>query len=115
MNGFELFTERDHLSKELSGSINMMADYGQRYAKAEADYKVELAKTALKLKDDGMKATMIGIVIHGTGNVPKLRMDRDIAEVMYRTSQEKIQSLKLQLRIVEAQIEREWSQARRNE
>lgn len=114
MNGFELFTERDNLSRELSASIDVMANAGCKYAKAEAEYKIELAKTALELKDKGMAVTMISMVINGTGNVPKLRMERDIAEVMYRTSQEKIQSLKLQLRIVEAQIEREWSQANRN-
>lgn len=114
MNGFELFTERDNLSRELSASIDVMANAGCKYAKAEAEYKIELAKTALELKDKGMAVTMISMVIKGTGNVPKLMMERDIAEVMYRTSQEKIQSLKLQLRIVEAQIEREWSQANRN-
>lgn len=114
MNGFELFTERDNLSRELSASIDVMANAGRKYATAESMYKIELAQTALKLKDDGMTATMIGIVIKGTGNVPKLRMERDIAEVMYKTANEKIQSLKLQLRIVEAQIEREWSQANRN-
>lgn len=113
MNGLELFTQRDGLSKELSESINMMGHYGTKYAKAEAEYKIELAKTALKLKDDGMAVTMINTVIHGTGKVPNLRMERDIAEVMYKTAQEKIQSVKLQLRIIEAQIEREWSQAKR--
>lgn len=113
MSGYELFAERDGLSKELSESINLMAHYGNKYAKAEADYKVELAKTALKLKDDGMAVTMINTVIHGTGGVPKLRMERDIAEVMYKTAQEKIQSVKLQLRLIEAQIEREWAQAKR--
>ena len=112
MNGFELFTERDNLSRELAASIDVMANNGCRYAKAEAEYKIELAKTALSLKEQGMAVTMINTVIHGTGGVPKLRMERDIAEVMYKTSQEKIQSVKLQLRIIEAQIEREWAAAK---
>ena len=53
-------------------------------------------------------------VIHGTGDVPKLRMNRDIAKVMYDTAYEKIQSVKLQLRLLEGQIEREWAQAKRS-
>lgn len=111
--GYDLFLQRDEMSRTLSESITAMANYGNKYAKAEADYKVELAKTALRLKEEGMTATMINMVIHGTGNVPKLRMDRDIAEVMYKTAQEKIQSVKLQLRLLEGQIEREWAQAKR--
>ena len=110
---YELFAQRDGLSKELSESINMMQKYGMDFAQKEHDYKVEIAQTALKLRDDGMAVTMVNTVIHGTGKVPKLRMDRDIAEVMYKTAQEKIQSVKLQLKLVEAQIEREWSQAKR--
>lgn len=109
----ELFSQRDALARELSESIKLMATYGTKYAEAEADYKVELAKTALKLRDDGMAVTMISTVIHGTGKVPKLRMNRDIAEVMYKTAQENIQSVKLQLKLVEAQIEREWAEAKR--
>ena len=111
--GYELFAQRDSLSKELSESITMMGKYGADYAKKECDYKVELAQAALKLRDDGMAVTMINTVIHGTGKVPKLRMERDIAEVMYKTAIEKIQSVKLQLKLVEAQIDREWSQAKR--
>lgn len=111
--GFELFTQRDSLSRELSEAINLMQNYGIKAAQAEADYKIELAKTALQLKTDGMTATLIGTVIHGTGKVPKLRMDRDIAEVMYKTAQEKINSTKIQLKLVEAQIEREWSMTKR--
>lgn len=111
--GFELFNQRDELSAKLSEAIRLMAKYGNDYAEAECAYKVELAKTALKLKDDGMAVTMINTVIHGTGAVPKLRMKRDVAEVMYKTAQENIQSVKLQLRLIEAQIEREWAQSKR--
>ena len=87
-----------------------MAKYGIEYAAAESEYKVSLAQTALKLKDGGMGATMLNLVIYGTKPVPELRLKRDTAEVMYKTAQENIQSIKLQLRLVEAQIEREWGQ-----
>lgn len=114
MNGYELFQERDRLQKELSTAVHQMAKYGNDLAAAEANYKTELAQTALKLKDDGMAVTMINMVVYGTDKVPKKRLDRDIAEVMYKTSQERIQSLKLQIRILESQIEREWGQAKRS-
>lgn len=111
--GYELFRERDDLGRQLSESIKMMRRYGNDYACAEADYKVALAQTALKLRSDGMPVTMINTVIYGTAEVPKLRMKRDVAEVMYKSAQEEIQSVKLRLRLIESQIEREWEQAKR--
>lgn len=111
--GYELFGERDELSTQLRDSIKLMAKYGKEFAIAESEYKVELATTALELKDSGMAATMVNMVVYGTREVPKKRMKRDIAEVMYKTAQENIQSIKLQLRLIEAQIEREWAQAKR--
>ena len=114
MNGYDLFQERDRLQRELSGAVHQMARYGNDLAAAEADYKTELAQTALKLKADGMAATMINLVVYGTDKVPKVRLKRDIAEVMYKSAQENIQSLKLQIRVLEAQIDREWGQAKRS-
>ena len=111
--GYELFSQRDDLSKKLSEGIRLMAKYGNEYAKAEHDYKIEVAKTALELKDSGMAVTMIGMVIYGTKKVPEYRLKRDIADVMYRTAQENINSIKLQLRLLEAEIERQWEQAKR--
>lgn len=110
----DLINEKNDLTIKLTNAIKLMAKYGAEFAKAEAEYKVELAQTALKLKDGGMAATMINLVIYGTGKVPKLRFERDTAEVMYKTAQENIQSIKLQLRLIEAQIEREWGQANGN-
>ena len=110
----ELFSERDGLMRELSTSISMMQKYGIEYAKAECNYKIELAKTALKLRKEDMAIGMINMTIYGTDDVPKLRFKRDTAEVMYKTAQENIQSVKLRLRLVEAQIEREWSEVKRS-
>lgn len=113
MSGMELFQMRDDLIRRLSETIRQMERYGVEKAKAENDYKIELAQTALKLKDSGMTATMVQLVIHGTDNVPKLRMKRDIAQTMYDVAAEDIQSTKLQLRLIEAQIDREWGEAKR--
>lgn len=105
---FDLINEKNGLQARLSESIRLMAKYGREYAQAEHDYKVALAKKALELKDSGMAVTMIDKVIYGAKPVADYRLKRDTAEVMYTTSKENIQSVKLQLRLVEAQIEREW-------
>lgn len=113
-SGFELINEKNQLERELSASIKSLAKYGREFAQAEADYKICLAETALRLKSEGMAVTMIQMVVYGTADVPKLRFKRDTAEVMYKSAQESIQSTKLKLRLIEAQIEREWTQTNRS-
>lgn len=111
--GYELFAERNDLMAELSASIEAMERHGAKKAGAERDYKVALAQTALRLKDSGMTATMVGLTVYGQPEVAKLRFERDLAETMHDTAEQKIQAIKLRLRLVEAQIEREWAQAKR--
>ena len=109
----ELFQQRDELCRKLSESVRLMQKYGIEQAEAQCAYNEELAKTAVRLKDDGMSATLINTVIHGTGQVPKLRMKRDVSDVMFSTARENINSIKLQLKVVQSQIDQEWGMAKR--
>ena len=45
--------------------------------------------------------------------VAKLRLARDIAEVIYNANQESINSLKLQLRLIQSQLDKEWGQIKK--
>lgn len=101
-----MINELNDLSNRLTDAVRQMARHGKEYAKAEMDYKIALAQEALKLRADGMPVTLIDKVVHG--QCAKERFDRDVAEVMYKTAQESINSIKLQIRILDAQIEREW-------
>ena len=67
---------------------------------------MELTQEALKLRDKGMAVTLIDKVIYG--NCADKRFKRDVAEVMYKTAQENVNSTKLRIRILDAQISREW-------
>lgn len=56
---FDLINEKNGLQTRLTNSIKLMAQYGKEFAKAESDYKIALAQTAIKLKDSGMAVTII--------------------------------------------------------
>lgn len=58
-----------------------------------------------------MPVTIISDVCRGEPEIAKLRLERDIAETVYKSALEAIQSYKLQIRILDAQVEREWSRA----
>ena len=56
-----------------------------------------------------MPVTLINQIIYGVSEVADKRFKRDIAETMRNTCQEKINVLKLQIRILQHQIELEYN------
>ena len=95
--------------QELEKSVKALRKTGNEYAEANHNYKIAVSQTALRLKDEGMPVTLIDKVIYGHPDVAELRLKRDIAEVLYKANQEHINATKLQIRLLEAQIQREWS------
>ena len=105
----ELIDEIQLKNKQLAQALKELRPYGIALAEAEKTYKEAVSKKALELKDQGMAVTMMDKVIYGLPSISVLRMQRDIAQVNYDACQEAINVIKLQLRLIEAQISREWS------
>lgn len=95
--------------EELSSCIKLLEKNGMKLAEAEKNYKICLRQEALKLRSEkNMPVTLINQIIYGVPDVAQKRFERDVAETMYQTTQERINTLKLQIRILESQIQREW-------
>jgi len=105
----DLVNEINELNRKLSTGINLMAKYGKEFAEAERDYKITLNQECLKLRDSGMAVTLIQQIVYGIKEVADKRFKRDVAETMWKTAQENINAIKLQIRIIDSQISREWS------
>ena len=107
--GQELFNDLQALTKKLNTSISILAKYGKEYALAERNYKISLRQEALKLRSEkDMPVTLIQQVVYGVPEVADKRFKRDVAEAMYNTAQENINVIKLQMRLLESQLNREW-------
>ena len=105
----DLLNELNELSINLTKSGEQMKRYGKKLAEAERDYKITLRQEALKLRaDEQMPVTLIDKVVYGIPDVAEKRFKRDVAESMYKAAQESINTLKLKIRIIDAQIQREW-------
>lgn len=111
----ELTEELESLTRQLDVSIKSLRKTGGDYAKAERDYKVLLRQECLRLRDEGMAIGMIDKTCYGIPSVAEARFRRDVAESVYRANQEAINSIKLRMRLIESQIQREWSVAGRGE
>ena len=105
----DLMNELNNKILQLERSIKELRNSGTSYAQAERDYKVLLRQECLKLRDDGMAIGMIDKTCYGIPSVAEARFKRDVAEAVYKANLEAINSIKLQLRLLENQINREWN------
>ena len=109
----DLVNDLNMLIQKLNTSIKTLAQNGRALAEAERDYKITLRQEALKLRNEkDMPVTLINQVIYGVPEVADKRFKRDIAEAMYNTNQEYINTTKLQIRILENQLAREFGNTR---
>lgn len=111
---YDLFNTLQDKVQELDKSIKALRKTSNDYAQAEHDYKVAVSQTALQLKASDMPVTLISMVIYGHEAVSELRLKRDIAEGLYRANQEHINATKLQIRLLESQLQREWTTPQSN-
>ena len=92
----------------MESALRELGKRGKLYAHAEHDYKIAMAKEMLSLRDNGEKVTIMRDLCYGTPSIAKLRLERDIAETMYKSALEAINVKKLKIRIMENQYDKEW-------
>ena len=108
---YDLYSELTLKTGELNTCVKMLRKTGTEFAEAERAYQVKKAEVALRLRDEGMPVGLIEMTIKGHPEVAPMMFKRDVAEVTYKANQEATQSYKLQMRLIENQIQREWGQA----
>ncbi len=108
----DLLIELNEKRALLDKAIETLAHNGYDKASKERDYKIAINKKALELRAEDMPVTLINTVIYGYEDIAKLRFERDMAEVKYNANNEYINTLKLQIRILENQLSREFGNTR---
>lgn len=104
----DLYNELESKIQELEISIRSLRKTGQKYAEAERDYKILLRQEVLKLRDEGQAIGVIDKICYGIPEVAEARFKRDVAKAVYTANLEAINSIKLQMRLLENQIQREY-------
>ena len=106
--GNDLINELNSKIIQLDTSIKTLAENGRNYAKAYTEYRVALAKELVKLKEEGYAITLAGDIARGKIEIAKLKYKEIATEAVYKANLESINATKLQIKIIENQIEREW-------
>lgn len=104
----DLIDKIQMMNNQLDQALRTLRTNGIALAEAEKNYKEAVSKEALRLRDEGMAVTLIDKVIYGLPSISTLRFQRDCCEAVYSANQEAINVKKLQIRLVEAQLAREW-------
>ena len=104
----DLYQELQSKIKQLDISLKQLRKSGTDFAESERAYKILLRHECLKLRDEGMAIGLIEKTCYGIPTVAEARFKRDVASAVFKANLEAIQSLKLQMRLLESQIQREW-------
>lgn len=105
----ELINQLNDLMAKLPKGIHAMSQYGAALADADSEYRKAKAIRTARLKDEGTQVTLIKDLIYEDDDLDYLLRKRDQAEALWKTSQENINVLKLQIKVLQSQIEREWA------
>lgn len=104
----EIWEALENERKLLSESLSTLANTGIDYCKANKEYHIAKTKEILRLKKEGMPITLIPQMIKGIEEVAELDFKRNATEVIYKANLEAINVHKLEIKVIEKQIEREY-------
>lgn len=108
----DLVNEINDLTKLLEAKIRELAVVCREYADAYTAYRVLLAQTLVKLKKEGMAATIAYDIARGDGEVASAKNEEIYKEGIYMACRESINAIKLEIKIKQEQYNKEWAQAK---
>jgi len=104
-----LMEELERKLRILDASVKELSKTGKEYASAYTNYRVALAKELVKLKDEGYAITLAGDIARGKPEIAKLKFEEIAKEAVYKANQETINVYKLQIKIIQEQINKEYN------
>ena len=104
----ELWEEIITIDRQLNEALSTFRQNGIKYCEAEREYQMAKSKEIMRLKSEGCPVTLIPQIVKGLESVAELDFKRNTAEVVYKANQEAINIKKLQLRVKEGEIDREY-------
>lgn len=108
MSGQDLMLDLQGKVQLLDKALQQLGKRGRDYAEAEREYRVALAKKIAAERDKGTPVTIISDVCRGSQEIANAKFQRDTAEIVYKSALEAINVYKLQLKLLENQIDREF-------
>lgn len=109
----QVYQDLQRSRKLMQKASTELKDRGIALAKAQAEYQATKNKRALEMKAEGYSATIINMILKGDEEVSLKLFERDCAQVLYDSAKDALNVYKLDARLLEAQLERDWNDAKR--
>lgn len=107
-SGQDLIIELQGRVSMLDTALKQLGNRGRAAADAEQKYRISLAQKIMVERDKGTPATIMSDICRGDPQIAKLKFDRDVAEVTYKSAMEACNIYKIQVKVLENQIDREY-------
>jgi hypothetical protein len=105
----DLLEQINKVCSELDTAVKSLRKTSQDYAEAYTNYRMELAKELIKLKDEGYAITLAGDIARGKREIAMLKFKEITSEAVYKANLESINVNKLRAKLLDNQLSREWS------
>lgn len=103
-----LWEEVNAIKDQLDYALATCRQNGIKWAEAERLYRVAKSKEELRLRAEGVPVTLIPDIVKGLEEVADLDFNRNVALVTYKANVEAMLVKKLELKTMEAELEREY-------
>ena len=103
------YAELMELVDTLQDTVQHLRESGTQLAYREMDYRKALRLRILDERNNKTPVTIISDICRGDPHIAGLKRARDCAEAIYKADLESINAIKTVIRVIENQIDREWS------
>ena len=104
----DLLEKLNKLIDDLDKSVKSLRSTGQAYSQADKDYKMKLSETLLRLEAEGRPVSNLLYIARGLDEVAEAKYQQIAKEAIYKANYESIQSLRLQIRVLNEIINKEY-------
>lgn len=105
----DLLQELWKINDLLTKALEQYKQRGREYAQAYKTYRVMLAQELLRLRAEQVPVTIAYDIARGKEDIANAKEQEIITESLYESCKEAINTYKLQMKIIQEQINKEWS------
>lgn len=106
----DLYNELATLINQLQTSIKTLRKTGTDFAQADMEYKMALSTELLKLEAEGRPVSNLQYIARGKKEVAQKKYQQIATEAIYKANMEAIQAIKLQIKVLQARIDKEYAE-----
>lgn len=107
----DLQLEIEKKLNQLDIAVKELRKTGSQYADSYSKYRIEVAKELVLLRENGVPVTIAYDIARGKPEIAKLKFNEIRDEAIYKANIESINATKLEIKILNEQMQREWGQS----